>query len=259
MKKQLGFTIVELMIGLSLGLVLAMGVAAIYVQTGKSRTMQASLNRLSDDGHYALETYKRMITQSGFRVWNSTGDSKGDMKLATAFPASTPFSASETLRVDAVSGVSLLNIRFKGDSSKNVIRCDKNEGNDTNYPFLTTESTTYSFSLYKSGTSLMCKRYGVDASAQSVVDNVVDYSLSFGEDTSTTPDQIVDEYKATIAAGKWVNVYAVRMCLVLKTDSTTVLDQAMSYQKCDGTSATATDKAMYRTFVSTMQLRNHFE
>ncbi|SFZ77196.1 PilW family protein [Chitinimonas taiwanensis] len=258
-KTQQGFTIIELMVGLSLGLLLAFAVAAIYLQTGQSRNTQTELSRFNDNGRYVLDTYKRIVTQSGYRAWSDAGSSKDNIQLNLAFPAAGDFLAGQTI----LEKDNELLVRFKGDASKNIIRCDKSD--DADYPFLKDASVATTFALYLDSGSLICKIAGEDDSKQILVKNVVDYSLLYGEDTGGAKDQIPDAYVLAGAVGNWSDVYAVKLCFVLKSENAKLLEKPMDYMKCDGSvsdgsaAGRAGDLAMYRTFRSTIMLRNRFK
>ncbi|UXY15650.1 PilW family protein [Chitiniphilus purpureus] len=251
MHRLRGFTIVELMIGLSLALLLALAIASVYSQTRQTFRLQAAQSRLSDDGQYVLETYKRMLTQSGYRSWNG---SAGGQILIAAFPAATPFAAGDTLLEDDDG----IHVRFYGDTDGNVIRCETS--NDADYPFLKAAgaaTTRYTFVLYHDDNADTLNCAAADKSnARVLVSNVVDYSMRYGQDTGS--DRIPDQYVAA-AAATWAKVYAARLCVVLRSAEINLVNEAMKYQDCSGVTQTATDKRLYRTFTATVQLRNRFD
>ncbi|WP_148717414.1 PilW family protein [Chitinolyticbacter meiyuanensis] len=250
MRRIKGFTIIELMIGLTLALLLAFAIASVYLQTKQSFRLQNAQSRISDEGNYALGLYRRMLSQAGYRSWSGT---LGTATQEAAFPASTPFAAGQSL-MD--SGGELF-VRFSGDPDGSILRCD--ESNDSSYPSLNaagSQNSIYSYKLFQDGSELKCAVS--DGTAERVItSNVVDYAVIFGVDNDS--NQIADEYAVADDVTNWAQVYAARVCIVLSSQSDNLAPESMSYQDCDGDSQTATDKKLYRTFITTVQLRNRYK
>ena len=64
--RQSGVTLVELMISLLLGLLIAIGLATLFSQNKRSFYQNEDLARLLEDGRYALETLATDIAMAGF-------------------------------------------------------------------------------------------------------------------------------------------------------------------------------------------------
>lgn len=64
-KQQRGYTLIELMISLLLGLMLIAGFGSLFVQTQKNATVQRSLSYMMDDGRYILEVFGRELRRAG--------------------------------------------------------------------------------------------------------------------------------------------------------------------------------------------------
>lgn len=62
---QRGYTLIELMISLLLGLMLVAGFGSLFVQTQKSATIQRSLSYMMEDGRYILEVFGRELRRTG--------------------------------------------------------------------------------------------------------------------------------------------------------------------------------------------------
>jgi type IV pilus assembly protein PilW len=65
-KNQAGVTLVELMISLLLGLLIALGLATLFSQNKRSFYQNEDLSHMVEDGRYALEELARDIAMSGF-------------------------------------------------------------------------------------------------------------------------------------------------------------------------------------------------
>lgn len=64
--KQSGVTLVELMISLLLGLLIAIGLATLFSQNKRSFYQNEDLARMVEDGRYALEELARDVAMAGF-------------------------------------------------------------------------------------------------------------------------------------------------------------------------------------------------
>ncbi|MDO6748278.1 PilW family protein [Gilvimarinus sp. 1_MG-2023] len=66
MKRQVGFSIVELMIAISLGVVLMTGVVQMFVSSKTVFTTQQGMSRLQETGRLAIDYLARDIRQAGY-------------------------------------------------------------------------------------------------------------------------------------------------------------------------------------------------
>ncbi|MDP1774957.1 MAG: PilW family protein [Methylobacter sp.] len=62
---QRGYTLIELMISLLLGLMMISGFGSLFVQTQKNATIQRSLSYMMEDGRYILEVFGREFRRTG--------------------------------------------------------------------------------------------------------------------------------------------------------------------------------------------------
>lgn len=65
-RRQRGYTLVELMISLLLGLMLISGFGSLFSQTQKNGTVQRSLSYMMEDGRYVLEIFGKELRRTGF-------------------------------------------------------------------------------------------------------------------------------------------------------------------------------------------------
>lgn len=65
-KWQVGFSLVELMIAIVLGLLLSAGIISIYAESKRNYGYEEELSRLQENGRYALGVLKRELTLAGF-------------------------------------------------------------------------------------------------------------------------------------------------------------------------------------------------
>ena len=65
-RKQSGFTMIELIVALALGLVLVSGTVLIFVQNNRSATQDEEISRVLENGRYAMRLLARELAMSGF-------------------------------------------------------------------------------------------------------------------------------------------------------------------------------------------------
>lgn len=276
MKTERGFTIVELMVGLTLSLIIAFATASIYLQVKQSFRVQTAQSQLAEQGRYALTLFQHIVTQSGYRSTQNT--TMAGAPLSSAF--TTTDSAFSTAGQTIVENNGYLYVRFTGEADGNIIRCDKSS--DSHYPALLDPTTIYSFALHVDLTTntLHCGattgtavNTGTD---QIQLQNVVSSSFLYGVDTggtdsANTPDMVPDlvgtptavPRVAAASVTNWNNVYSVQFCIVLRSQEDHLAPGGgnMNYLTCGATpqSLTAPDQRLYRRFVTTVYLRNRLD
>ncbi|MHB8744289.1 MAG: PilW family protein [Sulfuricaulis sp.] len=74
---QTGFTMIELMVALTLGLILLAAVGQIYVTSRSSYTLQEALGQIQESGRFAMEFLTEDIRMAGYMGCNSSLTSVG--------------------------------------------------------------------------------------------------------------------------------------------------------------------------------------
>lgn len=246
--QQLGFTLVELMIAMTLGLLILLAVSSIYIGSRQTFRMQEENARLQETGRYTLEVLGRSIRQAGF--WNMPIN---PVATATAFvgtPITGVNAASPTPDTITVQYDGLIGDR---DCEGTVLAANA--------------VITDAYSLDVANSELECE--GVDAGnvSQPLVSDIEDVQILYGVDTNN--DQSVDQYVVAPAAGSatWNQVFSARVCVQARSTNN-VTNSPQTYLNCAGALGTATGAAamttasgatasrLRRTFVATYNLRN---
>ncbi|MGZ8945655.1 MAG: PilW family protein [Methylococcaceae bacterium] len=98
---QQGYTLIELMISLLLGLMMISGFGSLFVQTQKSSTIQRSLSYMMEDGRYILEVFGRELRRTS--SLRSKMTASGNAKIvftpdANVLGSTMSFSAGDYIR-----------------------------------------------------------------------------------------------------------------------------------------------------------------
>jgi len=78
-RHQRGYTLIELMISLLLGLLMISGFGSLFVQTQKNAVVQRSLSYMMEDGRYILEVFGRELRRAGSLRSKMTGGGGADV------------------------------------------------------------------------------------------------------------------------------------------------------------------------------------
>jgi type IV pilus assembly protein PilW len=243
-----GFSLVELLIAITISMVALIAVSASYVSSRQTNKVQGMQTPLTEEGRYAISMIQRIVSQAGFRQ--------------------TPVSAMPANRIEVAANV--LTARFEADGS-NLIACNGS---------VPAAGTAQALVIQKTNGKLQCGTVDWIAPAISGTGNsseVVDFLVKFGIDTgpaltpenfgcgianaATKPrDCIADSYVSTLPSGVNADqIVSVKVCLLLRSEAvdSSVMKPAL-VKDCSGTEIANTkdDRKLYRAFWTTILLKN---
>jgi type IV pilus assembly protein PilW len=253
--REAGFSLIEVLISLAIALVAIVAATALYSGTKQTYRVQEMQNRLTEDGRFAISMLQRVISQAGFRPTPAT--------------VWSPWTADAELPPSAfvipTSATSVM-VRFIGDGV-NQINC-------SGAPVGSGVKTSLAISL--SGNDLVCgTETWIDSSGSG--NELISFALEYGSDTVPDTDSnfgcgpaggtlgtragdcVADTYNWAIANGARDRIVAVRACLVLRSRTTDAsINKSAAYKDCGDVDIadSQTDKKLYRTFRTTVLLRN---
>lgn len=237
---QDGFTLVELMVGMIIGLVLLLVIGTVFVSSQGVFREQEDNARVQESGRFALEIIGRSIKQAGHVEIPFTGfkvEFTGTAISGTNGSAGVP----DTLTVQfegaigdsdcegTVVGVAgqIIQNHFNIDAANAELQCD---GQISDTPLAP----------------------GAPPIGQVLLSDVEDLQILYGVDTNS--DQSVDQY--TDLPADWEQVITARICVLIRSEKTNVVS-AGNYLDCNGASiAIPSDRRLRRAFTSTINLRN---
>ena len=278
-RRQRGLSLVELLVGLTLGLTVIATALALYLSSGHALRNTQAVTQMTEDASVALSILRAQIALAGYS--SPTGlDSQGQM--TRAFNGQGLFGCTGGITPTSIGHAQLHDIVCQGDPTQPdaiVVRYEADTRNT-----LTTSAGTPTDCLGNStplvdGTHhLADNRYFVDnhtlscrgnghSVAQPLVDHIVELALRYGVSApaASAPDEVTLRYLTAqevsgttmppSASPLWRRVKAVRLCLVLRSELE-VQDTAMTYTNCQGLTQTAPDRRLYRAFHTTVSLPN---
>jgi type IV pilus assembly protein PilW len=255
---QLGLTLVELLIAMTLGLLVLLAIGSIYVSSRQTFRMQDDNARLQETGRYALEVMGRSIRQAGF--WNMS---------ISAVDRATGFGGTAIAGTNGAAGAPDT-VTVQSDWVKGNRDCNGNPANAAAETLAAGKQIQDSYSLANG--QLQCAgQIATPATftavaSQALVDNVEDIQILYGITSATDATRSATQYKAAPAAADWPNVVSARVCVQARS-ANQVNKVPQRFLNCGGalgtstgalafTTAAAGDLRLRRTFIATFNLRN---
>jgi type IV pilus assembly protein PilW len=208
MQQQSGFTMIELMVALLIGLFLMGGLMTLLQNNRKAFSSQSLLGQLQDSERLAMTMMAGVIQQSGYFP-DPTLNSP-----STSFPAvGTTFAAGQGLTGSTTAGSDTIIARYATAPGDGILNCS-----GTSNPATSGANATYSnaFSIAVNGgvSQLICTDQ--NGNQYSLVNGVTNLAVLYGVSTSATNTTNVDTYMTAAqvtAATAWNNVISAKITL----------------------------------------------
>jgi type IV pilus assembly protein PilW len=202
MQRQGGFTMIELMVALLIGLFLMGGLMALLQNNRKAFSSQSVLAQLQDSERLAMTMMTGVIQQSGYFP-DPTLNSP-----STSLPAvGTTFAAGQGLTGTTGDTITARYATAPGDG---ILNCS-----GTSNPATSGTNATYSntFSIVVTGgvSQLVCTDQS--GNAFPLVNGVTNLAVLYGVSTSATNPTNVDTYMTAAQVTAWNNVISVKVTL----------------------------------------------
>jgi len=258
-RHQTGFSLVELMIALTLGLIVLLAISSIYIGSQQTYRVQEDNARIQEAGRYALEVIGRSIRQAGANAEMNFNKTATELQCNVAGVCNA---------IGGVNGATVtdpdrLSVQFYAGSDELIaglwIARDCTGGQ-----VALGVVVTNTFDI--TGTNLRCT--GSVGGVQPLVENVEDLQVVYGIDTdiSGSPNfRSADLYVAAPTAAQWPNVVTARVCVRIRSANNGLTTSPQTFLNCAGAVGTATgaaafstagDLRLHRSFVATYNLRN---
>ncbi|PQJ97602.1 PilW family protein [Chromatium okenii] len=292
---QRGFTLVELMISMTIGLFISAGMVALLIGNKQSYRDSENMARVQENGRFAVEYLARDIRQAGLqnfsvpkaRMINNNPPPKDYIKgwngastkptLAVGQdPAFWSYlddkkgkdwsnlgGSTYTPNTDII-GIRYLDPDSDIDPTTDLDVDDIKPDTDFYPKPNKTDPYVVNHVYYINKSSAATNQPGLyqkigSLAAQELIECVYDMQLHYGIDN--TGDGQIDNYVSANSVPDWNNVLAVKIDLLLGSSEDNLVDAAMSlpFEKNDGTFFTATNRRIYQMFSTTVALRNRMK
>ncbi|NLR74711.1 PilW family protein [Leeia aquatica] len=249
--QQFGFSLVELMVSLTLGSLVILALGQIYSSTSASRRVQEMQSRLAEDGRFVMGISSRLLLQAGYKQNPGYGSAPFQ---SVSGAVSTASSVAIVFDADGINQVGCNGVAVASEVNLRVTIFQSGSGLDCRFTNASGSTITNWVVAAASGTSR-----GVE---------VVDFNLQYGIDDNVSTvasayqcapsrDCIPDRYTSTPGTG--ARIVAVRVCAVLRSEqSAMAVSRPAAFTNCTGANiaASTTDRKVYRIFRTTVAMRN---
>ena len=268
---QRGFTLVEIMVALTLGLLVLAGVIQVFLSTQQSARIQQAASRMQEDGRMAMALLSRYFRQAGYTTypWDKGGTVWAPAINARGFPASAPFAAGQVVSGADITanGVDTdsIRIRYQGAADGSVTDC-LGQTVPVNQMTDITLSLSINNPMPAQGQALMCTVNGAGGSTQPLVAGLEGMTILYG--LSRGPNGVDANGRLTgatayvpaaqVPAGDWNRVISIRISLLVRseTNGLTLQAQTVTFNGVAVNAADPTDTRMRYVMGTTANVRN---
>jgi type IV pilus assembly protein PilW len=271
-RKQGGFSLIELMISLTLGLILSAAVVQVMISNNSTERLNRSMASAQENGRFIIARLRNDLIMTGrYDMLQPDLNKDVDIVVEAAFVHNNP-------------------IPVVGDFSHAVSKGVKEGTDPTSDTLMVTlqarkdcRGATHGYvdeefvvvnEYFLEGTSLKCRGFdgrflrGLkaqvdDDSAYTLLDDVTSFQVQYGvtdklssKDNSARPVKFVeaDTLGAEKAAGSLV--VAIRIALLLKADSDVLISPVPKFKLLNEKPIQPSEKRLYKQFETTITLRN---
>lgn len=229
MNKNKGYSLLEVLVAMVIGLFLLAGIATSYIQSKKSYLLRNDMSALEDNGRFALELITRIVEHTGY---SPNGRDINEQFFITESSDITP----QTCPIELTSNVlktSILRVISddkKGDTLSTIFHADNIVFTDCAGNAIqpscqlipgsrnSNESKVYnSFYLDHQNNTLMCAG-SRSAEAQVIAEGVENIQFLYGIKSLNNNKQISRYIKSSDLKGSdWSNVISVQIAILMRT------------------------------------------
>lgn len=253
-RRQAGFTLVELLVALIIGLLVVLAAVASLLGTRRTALTGGDVNELHEGSALAMRMLGQQIRQAGyFPIDPSESSFYFDAGKPTGLADEPAFFAVKGREARAKAGNDTLKVGYApspdyfkdclGQRAKDYTPTDP--ANGANVRLITSE-----FSV--SGGVLRCRGSG-NSTAQPIVSGVERFDVQYGLAAGTDDDRVA-RYVTADEVADFVRVRTVRVCLQLAGTSRS--NPSGSYVDCDGSRQSSSDGRLRRVYTTVFALRN---
>jgi type IV pilus assembly protein PilW len=225
-QRQSGFTMIELMVALLIGLFLMGGLMTLLQNNRKAFSSQSALAQLQDSERLAMSIMAGVIQQAGYFPDPTINSPSTALPAAAAFAsgAGLAFAAGQGLTGTTVAGSDVISARYLTATGDGILNCSGGSNNTgaTVPPYINQFSVAQN--VNNNVWQLGCLRE--DGTFYPLVNNVTNLTVLYGVSTSATTPTNVDTYVAAGAVANWNNVVSAMITLTFVNPLCVVSSQA---------------------------------
>ncbi|WP_339722971.1 PilW family protein [uncultured Paraglaciecola sp.] len=270
--KQSGFSLIELMISLTLGLIVSAAVIQVMISNNSTERLNRSIASAQENGRFIIARLRNDLIMTGrYDMLRPELNRDVDIVVEAAFVQNNPIPIvgdfSNGLTKGAIEGADsssdTLMVMLQGSKD-----CRGASHGYNDEEFLVVNE------YFLDGTSLKCRGFdgrvlrGLkaevdDATAYTLLDDVLSFQVQYGmtdniasKDNSARPVKFIDADTLGAEKAAGALVVAIRIAILLKADSDVVISPVPSFKLLNEESIQPSEKRLYKQFETTITLRN---
>ena len=275
-----GFSLLELLVSMVIGLVVVGAVLVSYVGSGQTGRMQTAYAEMNENAQIGLSILSRDLLLAGYaQPTGITGVPPNEVFLRTTpnvllgkpvFGCDKGFVSPKAIVAvvcDAAGTMPALEVVYEADLT-NTVPTAGGIPSDCLGAGLTVEpsGSYFAYNRYylatgNSGRGELHCASQQGSPGQPLVDNVAAMKIWYGEADAASPRQVVRyvpaDQDATHKVADWGRVISVRVCLLMRSSAVVLTtEDTQTYLDCDSATQTSPDRHAYRAYFTTTTLRN---
>ena len=275
MRRQVaGFTIVEALISLALGLVIVSALLRVYQSNNKMQTYNYALSTIQEDGRYILSVLRRsLITAGHYNEVSSNLNRDIDVVVERDYIKDNPIAVEGDFVGDPTVGSI-----DRGNTNGDVLTINMMAStacNGSNFDFAANEEFHVVNQYFLDGERLRCRGYDgrglrglkappADQQAITLLNNVHDFQVLYGvsqpiggvETGAVTSWVTADRIDLFDRADGSQSVVAIKLAVLIKNDDDFSIDSTRQVKLLGNAAYDTPDDGLYRVFETTILFRN---
>jgi len=270
--KQKGFSLIELMISLALGLIISSAVVQVMISNNSTERLNRSIASVQENGRFIIARLRNDLIMTGrYDMLRPDLNNDVDIVVEAAFVHNNPIPVVGDFSHGLTKGV----IEGAGTASDTLMVAlqASQDCSGATHGYVDDDFMVVN-EYFVEGTSLKCRGFDgrvlrglkveVDNdSAYTLLDDVTSFQVQYGvtdniasKDNSARPVKFIeaDTLGAEKAAGALV--VAIRIALLLKADSDVIINPISQFKLLGEEPIQPSEKRLYKQFETTITLRN---
>ncbi|WP_299074113.1 PilW family protein [uncultured Paraglaciecola sp.] len=271
--KQRGFTLVELMISLTLGLIISAAVVQVMISNNSTERLNRSIASVQENGRFIIARLRNDLIMTGrYDMLRPELNNDVDIVVEAAFAQNNPIPVlgdfSNGLDKGAIEGAGVTSDTLMVTLQASQDCRGATHGYALNEEFLVVNE------YFLEGTSLKCKGYNgrvlrgqevsvEDDDAYTLLDDVISFQVQYGitdniasKDNSARPVKFIDADTLGAEKAAGALVVAIRIALLLKADSEVSISPVPRFKLLNEDPIQPSEERLYKQFETTITLRN---
>ena len=273
-KYQKGFTLVELLVSLTLGLIITSALVRVYQSNNNLQRYNYALSNIQQDGRYIISTLRTSLMEVGrYNEFSADLDRSVDVEIEKAFIKDNPVVIEGDYAVDVAVGSKDGAAAGPDTLVVNIMTVDSCTG--SNFDFVEGQEFHTVDEYYLDGNTFKCRghdgRYlrgekgnGSSNQAVSLLENVYDFQVLYGvslpigavETGSVTSWVTADRVNAFDRPDGSSSVVAIKLALLIKNDDDIFVENQRKLKVLGNNAFNQPDDGLYRVFETVILFRN---